>query len=68
MEEMPLPLCAGVISSGPVTIPVKIVSANDVPFHRMHLADIVRVRTRKVCELDGEVASQDEIGRLRDRE
>lgn len=55
---MPRPLWAGAISFGLVTIPVKIVSANedhDVHFHRVHLADMGRVRTRKVCELDGEV-------------
>ncbi|MEU5971912.1 Ku protein [Streptomyces globisporus] len=63
---MPRPLWAGAISFGLVTIPVKIVSATedrDVHFHRVHLTDMGRVRTRKVCELDGEVVSQDEIGR-----
>ncbi|MBK6043020.1 Ku protein [Streptomyces sp. MBT55] len=63
---MPRPLWAGAISFGLVTIPVKIVSAtedHDVHFHRVHLADMGRVRTRKVCELDGEVVSQDEIGK-----
>ncbi|MEV7645408.1 Ku protein [Streptomyces rubiginosohelvolus] len=63
---MPRPLWAGAISFGLVTIPVKIVSATedrDVHFHRVHLTDMGRVRTRKVCELDGEVVSQDEIGK-----
>ncbi|MEU0002592.1 Ku protein [Streptomyces microflavus] len=63
---MPRPLWSGAISFGLVTIPVKIVSAtedHDVHFHRVHLADMGRVRTRKVCELDGEVVSQDEIGK-----
>ncbi|WP_127469750.1 Ku protein, partial [Streptomyces sp. B27] len=63
---MPRPLWAGAISFGLVTIPVKIVSAtedHDIHFHRVHLADMGRVRTRKVCELDGEVISQDEIGK-----
>ncbi|MFI0596673.1 non-homologous end joining protein Ku [Streptomyces griseus] len=63
---MPRPLWAGAISFGLVTIPVKIVSAtedHDVHFHRVHLADMGRVRTRKVCEIDGEVVSQDEIGK-----
>ncbi|MGW3330453.1 non-homologous end joining protein Ku [Streptomyces rubiginosohelvolus] len=63
---MPRPLWAGAISFGLVTIPVKIVSAtedHDVHFHRVHLTDMGRVRTRKVCELDGEVVSQDEIGK-----
>ncbi|MEV7882508.1 non-homologous end joining protein Ku [Streptomyces microflavus] len=63
---MPRPLWAGAISFGLVTIPVKIVSAtedHDVHFHRVHLADMGRVRTRKVCELDGEVVPQDESGK-----
>ncbi|MFD8731162.1 Ku protein [Streptomyces sp. NPDC059611] len=63
---MPRPLWAGAISFGLVTIPVKIVSAtedHDVRFHRVHLADMGRVRTRKVCELDDQVVPQDEIGR-----
>lgn len=62
---MPRPLWSGAISFGLVTIPVKIVSAtedHDVHFHRVHLTDMGRVRTRKVCEIDGEVVSQDEIG------
>ncbi|MFD3886311.1 non-homologous end joining protein Ku [Streptomyces microflavus] len=63
---MPRPLWAGAISFGLVTIPVKMVSAtedHDVHFHRVHLADMGRVRTRKVCELDGEVVPQDESGK-----
>ncbi|MFI8164520.1 Ku protein [Streptomyces microflavus] len=63
---MPRPLWAGAISFGLVTIPVKIVAAtenHDVHFHRIHLTDMGRVRTRKVCELDGQVVSQDEIGK-----
>ncbi|WP_098893586.1 non-homologous end joining protein Ku, partial [Streptomyces sp. or3] len=63
---MPRPLWAGAISFGLVTIPVKVVSAtedHDIRFHRVHLADMGRVRTRKVCELDDQVVSQDEIGK-----
>ncbi|MFJ2080558.1 Ku protein [Streptomyces anulatus] len=63
---MPRPLWTGAISFGLVTIPVKVVSAtedHDVHFHRVHLADMGRVRTRKVCELDDQVVSQDEIGK-----
>ncbi|MEU5234562.1 Ku protein [Streptomyces anulatus] len=63
---MPRPLWAGAISFGLVMIPVKVVSAtedHDVHFHRVHLADMGRVRTRKVCELDDQVVSQDEIGK-----
>ncbi|WP_331728556.1 Ku protein [Streptomyces anulatus] len=63
---MPRPLWTGAISFGLVTIPVKVVSAtedHDVHFHRVHLADMGRVRTRKVCELDDQLVSQDEIGK-----
>ncbi|MFF7492822.1 non-homologous end joining protein Ku [Streptomyces rubiginosohelvolus] len=63
---MPRPLWTGAISFGLVTIPVKIGSATedrDVHFHRVHLTDMGRVRTRKVCELDDQVVSQDEIGK-----
>ncbi|MFF6931273.1 non-homologous end joining protein Ku [Streptomyces californicus] len=63
---MPRPLWTGAISFGLVTIPVKIVSAtedHDVHFHRVHLEDMGRVRTRKICDLDGEVVSQEEIGK-----
>ncbi|MYU37206.1 Ku protein [Streptomyces sp. SID8358] len=63
---MPRPLWTGAISFGLVTIPIKVVSATEnhsISFHQYHLEDMGRVRTRKVCELDGEVLSQDEIGK-----
>ncbi|WP_031087868.1 Ku protein [Streptomyces sp. NRRL WC-3549] len=63
---MPRPLWTGAISFGLVTIPIKVVSATEnhaISFHQYHLQDMGRVRTRKVCELDGEVLSQDEIGK-----
>ncbi|MFB6988501.1 MULTISPECIES: Ku protein [unclassified Streptomyces] len=63
---MPRPLWTGAISFGLVTIPIKVVSATEdrsVRFHQVHLEDMGRVRTRKVCELDGEVVPQEEIGR-----
>ncbi|MFJ9680659.1 Ku protein [Streptomyces sp. NPDC101194] len=63
---MPRPLWTGAISFGLVTIPIKVVSATEdrsVRFHQVHLKDMGRVRTRKVCELDGEVVPQEEIGR-----
>ncbi|RPK54526.1 putative DNA repair protein YkoV [Streptomyces sp. ADI96-02] len=63
---MPRPLWTGAISFGLVTIPVKIVSAtedHDIHFHRVHLEDMGRVRTRKICEIDGEVVPQEEIGK-----
>ncbi|MFJ7525907.1 DNA end-binding protein Ku [Streptomyces sp. MnatMP-M77] len=63
---MPRPLWTGAISFGLVTIPVKVVSAtqdHSIHFRQVHLEDLGRVRTRKVCELDGEALSQDEIGK-----
>ncbi|MFJ8252489.1 Ku protein [Streptomyces sp. NPDC094466] len=63
---MPRPLWTGAISFGLVTIPVKVVSATQdhaIHFRQVHLEDLGRVRTWKVCELDGEALSQDEIGK-----
>ncbi|MEU0098673.1 Ku protein [Streptomyces sp. NPDC006267] len=63
---MPRPLWTGAISFGLVTIPVKVVSAtqdHSIHFRQVHLEDLGRVRTKKVCELDGEALSQDEIGK-----
>ncbi len=63
---MPRPLWTGAISFGLVTIPVKVVSAtqdHSIHFRQVHLEDLGRVRTKKVCELDGQALSQDEIGK-----
>lgn len=63
---MPRPLWTGAISFGLVTIPIKVVSATEdhsISFHQYHAEDMGRVRTRKVCELDGKVLNQDEIGK-----
>ncbi|HEY9438803.1 MAG TPA: Ku protein [Streptomyces sp.] len=63
---MPRPLWTGAISFGLVTIPIKVVSATEnhsISFHQYHAEDMGRVRTRKVCELDGKVLTQDEIGK-----
>lgn len=59
-------LWKGTISFGLVSIPVKVVSATEnhsVSFRQVHTADDGRVRYRKVCELDGEELSGDEIGK-----
>ncbi|WP_129838539.1 Ku protein [Streptomyces sp. RFCAC02] len=56
----------GSISFGLVTIPVKVVSATEnhsVSFRQVHTADDGRIRYRKVCELDGEEVSGDQIGK-----
>ncbi|MEU1211411.1 Ku protein [Streptomyces sp. NPDC005791] len=63
---MPRPLWTGAISFGLVTIPIKVVSATEnhaISFHQYHQEDMGRIRTRKVCEVDGKVLSQDEIGK-----
>ncbi|MFI2214924.1 Ku protein [Streptomyces sp. NPDC020141] len=63
---MPRPVWSGAISFGLVTIPVKVLAATEdrsVRFHQYHLRDSGRIRTRKVCELDGRVLRQDEIGK-----
>lgn len=62
----PRPLWTGAISFGLVTIPIKVVSATEdrsVHFHQVHLEDMGRVRTRKVCSIDDEVVPQEEIGK-----
>ncbi|MET9360653.1 Ku protein [Streptomyces sp. NPDC006632] len=56
----------GAISFGLVSIPIKLVNATEnhsISFRQIHTADGGRVRYRKVCELDGEELSGDEIGK-----
>ncbi|WP_328319639.1 non-homologous end joining protein Ku [Streptomyces sp. NBC_00388] len=56
----------GAISFGLVSIPVKLVNATEnhsVSFRQIHIADGGRIRYRKVCELDGEELTADEIGK-----
>ncbi|WP_062215415.1 Ku protein [Streptomyces sp. NBRC 109706] len=56
----------GSISFGLVTIPVKVVGATEnhsVSFRQVHTTDEGRIRYRKVCELDGEELSGDQIGK-----
>ncbi|MGW1412277.1 non-homologous end joining protein Ku [Streptomyces sp. NPDC002403] len=63
---MPRPLWTGAISFGLVTIPIKVVSATEdlsVHFRQVHLEDMGRVRTRKVCSIDDEVVPPEEIGK-----
>ncbi|WP_327713715.1 Ku protein (plasmid) [Streptomyces sp. NBC_00464] len=57
---------SGAISFGLVNIPIRVSSASEdhsIHFHQMHLEDGGRVRTRKVCEIDGEVLGQEDIGK-----
>ncbi|MEU8432990.1 Ku protein [Streptomyces sp. NPDC029216] len=56
----------GAISFGLVSIPIKLVNATEshsISFRQIHVTDGGRVRYRKVCELDGEEVSADEIGK-----
>ncbi|MGW7056728.1 non-homologous end joining protein Ku [Streptomyces sp. NPDC054887] len=63
---MPRPVWSGAISFGLVTIPIKVLPATEnhnISFHQYHQADMGRIRYQKVCELDGKVLDQSEIGR-----
>ena len=63
---MPRTIWSGAISFGLVTVPIHVVSATEdhsIRFHRIHLADMARVRTRKVCELEDREVSTSEIGK-----
>lgn len=63
---MPSSIWRGAISFGLVTIPIRVVTATEshaISFHQYHLEDMGRVRTRKTCELDGQVLTQDDIGK-----
>ncbi|MGA5171190.1 MULTISPECIES: Ku protein [Streptomyces] len=63
---MPRPVWSGAISFGLVTIPIKVLPATEshsISFHQVHEKDGGRIRYQKVCTLDDNVLSQDEIGR-----
>ncbi|MFJ6700618.1 Ku protein [Streptomyces sp. NPDC091272] len=63
---MPRPVWSGAVSFGLVSIPVKVLPATEnhnISFHQYHLEDLGRVRYQKVCDLDGEVLNQDQIGK-----
>jgi DNA end-binding protein Ku len=63
---MPRPVWSGAISFGLVTIPIKVLSATEshnISFHQVHEKDGGRIRYQKVCDLDGQVLEQHEIGR-----
>ncbi|MFK0182101.1 Ku protein [Streptomyces xanthochromogenes] len=63
---MPRPIWSGAISFGLVTIPIKVISATEnrnINFHQVHLDDMARVRTKKVCDIDGQTLDWDDIGR-----
>ncbi|MCX5144646.1 Ku protein [Streptomyces sp. NBC_00338] len=63
---MPSTIWSGAISFGLVTIPIRVSSASEdhsIHFHQVHLKDMARVRTRKVCEIDGKALGQEDIGK-----
>ncbi|MFD0352931.1 Ku protein [Streptomyces sp. NPDC127110] len=63
---MPHALWNGAVTFGLISIPVSVLAATEdrsVRFHQYHLADYGRIRTRKVCELDGQELQVDQIGR-----
>jgi DNA end-binding protein Ku len=63
---MPRTIWSGAISFGLVTVPIHVVSATEdhsIHFHRVHLTDMGRVRTRKICELEDREVAQSEIGK-----
>ncbi|MFE1586995.1 Ku protein [Streptomyces sp. NPDC058737] len=63
---MPRTIWSGAISFGLVTVPIHVVSATEdhsIHFHRVHLEDMARVRTRKVCELEDREVDTAEIGK-----
>lgn len=56
----------GAISFGLVSIPIKLVNATEnhaIHFRQIHVADGGRIRYRKVCDLDGEEVTSEEIGK-----
>ncbi|MFD6113874.1 Ku protein [Streptomyces yangpuensis] len=63
---MPRPIWNGAISFGLVTIPIHLEPAtesHDIGFRQIHTADGGRIRYKKICEIDGQELSQDEIGK-----
>ncbi|MER5875419.1 Ku protein [Streptomyces sp. NPDC001910] len=63
---MPRTIWSGAISFGLVTVPIHVVSATEdhsIHFHRVHLADMGRVRNRKICEIEDREVSSAEIGK-----
>ncbi|MGW3737240.1 non-homologous end joining protein Ku [Streptomyces sp. NPDC005148] len=63
---MPSTIWSGAISFGLVTIPIRVSSATEnrsISFHQYHLEDMGRIRTRKICEIDGEALGQEDIGK-----
>jgi DNA end-binding protein Ku len=63
---MPRTIWSGAISFGLVTVPIHVVNAREdhsIHFHQVHLADMGRVRSRKICEIEDREVAQSEIGK-----
>ncbi|MEU6258643.1 Ku protein [Streptomyces sp. NPDC047043] len=60
---MPRTIWSGAISFGLVTVPIHVASATENHAIQFHLADMGRVRVRKVCELEEREVAQSEIGK-----
>ncbi|WP_339135144.1 Ku protein [Streptomyces sp. f51] len=63
---MPRTIWSGAISFGLVTVPIHVVNAREdhsIHFHQVHLEDMGRVRSRKICEIEGREVAQSEIGK-----
>ena len=63
---MPRTIWSGAITFGLVTVPIAVLSATEnhsIQFHQYHLADMGRIRTRKICELEDRELAQSEIGK-----
>ena len=61
---MPRSIWTGAISFGLVNVPVKVysaVSSKTVRFHQLHAEDGGRVKQKRVCSIDGEEVSYDDI-------
>ncbi|MET9950136.1 Ku protein [Streptomyces sp. NPDC006339] len=63
---MPRSMWTGAISFGLVTVPISLEPAtesHDVHFRQIHLEDGGRIRYQKRCDIDGEVLTEDQIGK-----
>lgn len=63
---MPRAIWKGAISFGLVSIGVKLYSATeekDIRFHQVHRTDGGRIRYKRVCEVDGEEVTYDDIAK-----
>jgi DNA end-binding protein Ku len=66
---IPMPMRAiwkGAVSFGLVNVPIRLFSAtqeHDIRFHQVHRADGGRIRMKRICSIDGEEVSYDQIAK-----